>query len=417
MMSTAKVLVLMAWLTLMAQANEVYLRCGQLFDPVTGTTFTNKIVSVIDGKIYNISNYGEINPPNDLVIDLSGSFVMPGLIDTHVHLFLRTYQYYDWDDQVVKENPYERTLRAAKFAERTLQIGFTSVRDLGTEGAEDADLALKNSIIEGTVAGPRLYISSRAIVSTGGYPPKWYNAEFFGGEVADGVEEMRKVVRRQLNIGGADWIKLYGDYSRYQGKYYPLFTPEEMEMAVSEAKEVNSQVAVHAKEPITIIRAVRAGAKSIEHGTSANDEALLEMKNYNVPLVPTLTITESMARYNPDDPARLEAWEKSQAIFKRALALGVPIVCGSDAGGFPNGENVRELELMVQLGMSNLAALKSATHLAGEMTQGTSIPTIGVLTLGAFADLIAIQGNPLSNISNLHNVHFVMRDGIVFRHD
>lgn len=262
------------------------------------------------------------------VIDLSRYFVLPGLIDAHVHLFLRTYQYYDWDMQVVQENPFERTLRAGQFAAKTLMAGFTSVRDLGTEGAGDADLALKNSINNGDIIGPRLFISSRAIVSTGGYPPKGYNAEFHGGEVADGVEEMRKVVRRQLNIGGADWIKLYGDYSRYQGRTFPLFTQEEIAAAVEEAAEVEAQVAVHAKEPEAIRRAVRAGARSIEHGNSADDETLLEMKAANVPLVPTLTIYESMTTYFPSDPARAASYAKSKEVFQRGLTFfSSPVFC------------------------------------------------------------------------------------------
>ena len=297
--------------------------------------------------------------------------------------------------QVIQENPFERTLRAGQFAAKTLQAGFTSVRDLGTEGAGDADLALKNSINSGDSIGPRLFISSRAIVSTGGYPPKGYNAEFYGGEVADGVEEMRKVVRRQLNIGGADWIKLYGDYSRYQGRTFPLFTQEEIEAAVSEAAEVNAQVAVHAKDPEAIKRAVRAGAKSIEHASGADDEALLEIKSAGVALVPTLAISEAIALYNPDDAARQASFERSKQMFRRALELGVPIVCGSDAGGLPNGENARELELMVENGMSTTYALQTATSLAGQLLQGTSSPTIGVLTPGAFADIVAVEGNPL----------------------
>ena len=251
------------------------------------------------------------------IVDLSRYFVLPGLIDAHVHLFLRTYEHYDWDMQVIQENPFERILRAGQFAAKTLMAGFTSVRDLGTEGAGDADLSLKNCISNGDIIGPRLFISSQAIVSTGGYPPKWYNGEFNGAEVADGVEEMRKVVRRQLNIGGADWIKLYGDYSRYQGRTYPLFSQEEIEAAVKEAAEVGAQVAVHAKEPETIKRAVRAGARSIEHASAANDEALLEMRDANVPLVATLAISEAMARYSPGDVARQESFVRAKEMFQR----------------------------------------------------------------------------------------------------
>ena len=236
-----------------------------------------------------------------------------------------------------------------------------------------------------------------------------------GAETADGVEEMRKVVRRQLNYGGADWIKIYGDYSRYQGKYAPLFTVEELRVAVEEAAEVGARVAVHAKYPEAILRAVEAGAKSIEHGEFANEEALIAMRDNGVAFAPTLAIYEAIAEYNPDDPVRREAFERLQATVRLALELGVNVVCGSDVGGVENGQNVREVELLFETGMTRQQALAAATLGAGALVSVD--PLIGLLEPGYVGDVVALEGNPITDWEALRRVRFVMKDGKVFRDD
>ena len=224
------------------------------------------------------------------------------------------------------------------------------------------------------------------------------------------------MARRQLNYGGADWLKLYCDYSRYQGQYAPLFTLEEIRTAVEEAAEVGARVCAHAKYPTAILRAVEAGVKSIEHGEYADDTALIAMRDNGVAYAPTLAIYEASALYEPENEARQESFARLKATVARALALGVNVVCGSDVGGVENGQNAREIELLVECGMTRAQALASATLGAGTLLS-TSTTRVGLLEPGFTGDLVALDGNPLTDWPALRRVRFVMKDGIVFRDD
>jgi imidazolonepropionase-like amidohydrolase len=294
--------------------------------------------------------------------------------------------------------------------------GFTTMRDLGTEGAGYADVELRQAVEQGIVPGPRVLASTRAIVATGAYGPKGFALEWRvpqGAEEADGVDSLPRVVRDQIGHG-ADWIKLYGDY-----RWGPLpgahatFSLEEMKLAIATARDAGVPVAVHAGSPEGMRRAILAGAETIEHGDGGTPELFKLMVERHVALCPTLAATEATAQYagwkkgQPEPPSIVQ----KRAIFKAALDAGVTILSGSDIGVFPHGENAREIELMVDYGMPALDALKAATSVAGRVLH----MNIGEVKPGMFADLIAVDGDPAADISALRRVKFVMKAGTVYR--
>jgi imidazolonepropionase-like amidohydrolase len=304
-----------------------------------------------------------------------------------------------------------RVARATNHLRATLLAGFTTIRELGTEGAGYADVELKQAVEQGIIPGPRILASTRAIVATGTYQPKfvpeWTVPQ--GAEEADGVDSLIKVVRDQIGRG-ADWIKLYGDY-RY-GPHpgsHPTFSLDEMKLAVETAKNAGVPVAVHTSTPEGMRRATLAGAETIEHGNDGTPEVFKLMVEHHVALCPTLTAGGYMPKPGQPEPPGMT---RRRATFKAALAAGVTILSGSDSGTYPHGDNARELERMVDFGMTPSEALKSATSIGGRVLH----LDIGLVKAGMLADLIAVDGDPVQNISAIRNVKFVMKNGAIYKH-
>jgi imidazolonepropionase-like amidohydrolase len=351
------------------------------------------------------------------VIDLPGATLLPGLIEGHSHILLHPYNETKWNDQVLHEGLALRVARAVNHLRATLQAGFTTVRDLGTEGAQYADVELKQAVEQGIIPGPRVLVSTKAIVATGAYAPKGFALEWRvpqGAEEADGVDSLTRVVRDQIGHG-AEWVKLYGDFGwGPKPGIHPTFSLEEMKLAVETAKSAGAPVAVHASADEGIRRAVLGGAETIEHGDAGTSEIFKLMASRNVALCPTLTATEANAQYagwKKGEQPPPESVVRHRTAFKAALAAGVTILSGSDVGVFTHGDNWRELELMVEYGMKPVDALKSATSIAGKLLH----MEIGRVQQGQFADLIAVDGDPTRDITVLRRVKFVMKAGTVYK--
>jgi imidazolonepropionase-like amidohydrolase len=358
-------------------------------------------------------------PAGAETIDLPGATLMPGLIEMHSHVLLHAYNEASWNDQVLKEPESLRVARAVNHLRATLESGFTTIRDLGTEGAGYADVGLKQAVNQGLIPGPRMLVTTRAIVATGTYAPKGFSPEWSipqGAEEADGNTLIR-VVRDQAGRG-ADWIKIYGDYrAGPNGEATPTFTQDEMNLIVQTAKSIGRPVVVHASTPEGMRRAVLAGAETIEHGDGGTAEVFKLMADRGVAFCPTLAAGDATSQYGgwkkgtDPEPAGIRRKRES---FKLALASGVTMCTGSDVGVFPHGDSARELELMVSYGMTPAATLASTTSINARLLHLES--QIGRVAAGLQADLVAVAGDPVANISAVRNVVFVMKGGAIARH-
>jgi imidazolonepropionase-like amidohydrolase len=342
---------------------------------------------------------------------------MPGLVEGHSHILLHPYNETPWNDQVAHEGLALRAARAVNHLRATLMAGFTTVRDLGTEGAGYADVELKQAVMQGIIPGPRILASTRAIVATGSYAPKGYAAEWHvpqGAEEADGVDSLIRVVRDQIGHG-ADWVKLYGDYRWGPAPgAHPTFSLDEMKLAVETAHSAGVPVAVHTATPEGMRRATLAGVDTIEHGDQGTPEVFKLMVEHHVALCPTLAAGDATSQYagwRKGEQPEPQGIQRKRATFKAALDAGVTILSGSDVGVFAHGENAREIELMVQYGMPSVDALKSATSVAGRVLH----MDIGAVKSGMLADLIAVDGDPVKDISVLRKVKLVMKNGVIYK--
>ena len=362
-------------------------------------------------------------PPAAQVIDLPGTTLLPGLIDAHSHLFLHPYNETLWDDQVLKEPVAYRTLRAGVQARATVLAGFTTLRDLGTEGAGFADVALKRAIDDGLVPGPHLYVATRAIVATAAYgpAPRGLRPDVCctpqGAQEASGVDEVIRAVREQAGRG-ADWIKLYADYRWGPGgTTQPTFSEEELHAAVETAHSSGRPVAVHATTAEGMRRAVLAGADTIEHGYGGTAEVFRLMAARGIAYLPTLTAEEAYGQYFehyvPGRTAPTPGMRQAANAFHLAMQAGVIIGCGSDVGVYAHGTNYRELEWMVRDGMSPEQALTAATATDARILRAEQ--ALGRIRAGLRADLIAVQGDPTHDIASLEHVVLVMKDGTIYR--
>jgi len=347
---------------------------------------------------------------------LPGTTLMPGMIEGHAHLFLHPYNETGWNDQVLKESFAERVARATVHAEKTLKAGFTTIRDLGTEGADYIDVGLKTAINKGIIPGPRMLVATKAIVATGSYGPKGFHPYVkvpLGAAVSDGHDGIIKEVREQIGHG-ADLIKVYADY-RWgpNGQAMPTFLEEEIRLMVEVAASSGRHVVAHAATAEGMRRAVLAGVKTIEHGDAGTEEVFQLMKEKGVALCPTLAAGDAIMQYRgwkkgqDPDPARIVV---KKASFKKALEVGVTIAAGGDVGVFTHGDNVRELEMMVEYGMKELDVLKSVTSVNAQVFE---LKNLGKIEEGMLADLVVVEGNPAENISTLRKVKRVYKGGVL----
>lgn len=376
------------------------------------------VVLVEDNKITEVGLESNITiPENSEEIILKNMTLMPGIIEGHSHVLLHPYNETNWNDQVLKESPTERSIRATKHVKNSLLAGVTTMRDLGSEGAGYSDVYIKKCINEGIIIGPRLLVVGPAIVATGAYGPKGFHDGVnvpLGAEEASG-DNVIKTVRRQLG-NGADFIKIYADYRwQPQAPSQPTFTIKEIKLMVEVAESAGSYVVAHASTPEGMRRAILGGVETIEHGDQGTAEIFNLMKANNVGFCPTIAAGDAILQYNgwekEKDPEPIRIKQKRES-FKLALESGVDIVFGGDAGVFTHGENYRELELMVQYGMTPIKVLQSATSLNASIFH---LDNLGQLKAGFLADIIAVEGDPTKTIESMRKITFVMKDGTIYK--
>lgn len=411
-------LFLMATQFLLAQKPDKYilLKPDRVFDGTSMQTGWNVLI-----KNNIIEQAGAMSfklPAGTEIIELKGYTLLPGLIEGHSHLFLHPYNETSWDDQVLKESRAERTARAVNHAKATLMAGFTTVRDLGTEGAMYDDVGLKKAIEKGVIPGPRMIVATRAIVAKGTYGPKSESPDVDlpqGAEEVAGLEELSKAIRSQIGHG-ADLIKVYADY-RYgpHGETQPTFSELEMQWLVGNTISSGRKAVAHATNPEGMTRAINAGISTIEHGDNGTEEVFKLMKEKGTALCPTLAAGDAIEQYKgwrkgiDPEPERITNKKKS---FSLALKAGVTICMGGDVGVYTHGDNAREMELMVEYGMTPLDVLKSATYV--NATVFGYVDKIGKIKKGLFADIIAVEGDPTTDIKNIRKIKLVMKDGKIY---
>ena len=410
--------------SLMGQATPakvVALRCGSLFDS-RGDALRKNVIVIIEGdKIKEITNSA---PAGADVVDLSRETCIPGLIDTHTHILLQgDITAADYDEQLLKQSPEYRTILATVNARRALEYGFTSIRDLETEGAGYADADVKKAITNGVIPGPRIQVATRALDVTGAYPLQGYVPNLavpHGVQLVDGADNARQAVREQISHG-ADWIKVYSDRTyrvREDGVLddIPTFTLDELRAIVDEAHRERRKVASHAMALYGVHNSVEAGVDSIEHGNYIADADLKTMVAHGIFYVPTIFVGEYVAqgRAAAGAPVWVKMIQIHEDTFHRALKAGVKIAFGTDAGGFDWKINpAKEFSSMVKFGMTPAQAIRSATATAAELL-GMQDST-GTIEPGKQADIVAVPGDPLADVTTMEKVDFVMKGGVVYK--
>jgi len=407
-----------------ARAQVILVKAGRLLDVRGGQVQSGQSILIENGRIRQVG--ANISAPAGArVIDLSNAMVLPGLIDTHTHILLQgdiTAQ--DYDDQLLKESIPYRTIRATVSARTALMNGFTTIRDVETEGAMYADVDVKTAIERGVIPGPRMFVSTRAFAPTGMYPLLGYSWELKmpeGVQIIDGADNIRRAVREQVKYG-ADWIKYYSDRKYYMkdGALHSWvnFTDEEAKAMVDEAHRLGHKVAAHCMGKEGIEAALRAGVDSVEHGPGLDEETMDTMARRGVYWCPTIYVVAYVAkgRAEAGAPIWLDIQRVEANAFPKALKKGVKIVFGTDAGGFSWTENeAKEFGWMVKYGMQPIDAIRAATITAAELLDQQQ--NLGAIEPGKYADLVALSGDPLKDVTELERVKFVMKGGQVMRDD
>lgn len=410
----AAIVILIAALPAAAEDGINLFRAARVFD---GERMHERWDIVVEGRyiVYAGPSTGFDESDAGQIFEMDGSTLMPGLIEGHSHILLHPYNETSWNDQVLKESQAERVLRAANHLRATLEAGVTTMRDLGSEGAGFADVAIRDAIDKGIVRGPRLLVAGKAIVATGSYGPKGFHEGVevpLGAETADGYDDLVRVVRSQVGRN-VDVVKVYADY-RWgpNGTAQATFIQRELETIVEIARSSGRGVVAHASTAEGMRRAILAGVETIEHGDGATPEIYKLMRERNVGLCPTLAAGDAIAQYGgwqkgvEPEPARIAAKRVS---FREALEAGVTICFGGDVGVYPHGDNVRELEMMVEYGMEAEDALRSATSINADLFHIGD--RVGRIRSGMLADIISVRGDPTRDISALRDVGLILRDG------